>query len=185
MAPVDATNEGSGAQCVRRTQLRDQVAFLRCWRVMRVPRGKIPRDHRPCLGEQGDVVCRVRIDLGLCVRVVLQIFGCVAFFASIHHHRHAIAHQRIVDAGVRIGCRPRREREQADQQQVEESRKHGLETNNLDRPSASGATHQCGDKSPRGNSGSGHSMVELGGTGLSGSVIVVITLRLVQTSDTF
>ncbi|EGD19384.1 hypothetical protein XGA_1990 [Xanthomonas hortorum ATCC 19865] len=51
------------------------------------------------------------IDLGLCVPVVLQIFGCVTFFASIHHHRQAIAHKRIVDAIVRIGYRPRGERE--------------------------------------------------------------------------
>ncbi len=133
---------GSAKQCVWRAQLWDQVAFLICRRVMRVPRGGIPRQHRPCLGEQGDIVCRLCVDLALCFAVVLRIFCCIAFFASIHHYRQAVAHERIMHARVRVGCRPRGEREQADQQHLEESRKHDLEANNFDAAYASGAPHK-------------------------------------------
>ncbi|CEE65230.1 conserved hypothetical protein [Xanthomonas citri pv. citri] len=133
---------GSANQCVWRTQLWNQVAFLICRRVMRMPRGGIPHQHRPCLGEQGDIVCRLCVDLALCIAVVLRIFNCIAFFASIHHDRQAVAHERILHARVRVGCRPRGEREQADQQQLEESRKHGLEANNSDAAYASGAPHK-------------------------------------------
>lgn len=133
---------GSAKQCVWRAQLWDQVAFLICRRVMRMPRRGIPRQHRPCLGEQGDIVCRLCIDLALCLAVVLRIFCCIAFFASFHDRRRAITHKRIMDARVCAGCRPRDKREQASQKQWQESRKHGFETNKLDTAYASGALHK-------------------------------------------
>lgn len=133
---------GSAKQCVWRAQLWNQVAFLICRRVMRVPRRGIPRQHRPCLGEQWDIVCRLCIDLALRIAVVLRIFCCIAFVASIHHYRQAAAHQRVMDARVCVGCRPHAKRERADQQHLEESSKHGPEANNLDTARASDASHK-------------------------------------------
>ncbi|WP_258071457.1 hypothetical protein [Xanthomonas arboricola] len=114
------------------------------------------------------------IDLGLCVPVALQIIGCITFFASVRHYRHAVAHKRIVDAAVRIGRRPRSKREQADQQQLEESRKHGLETNNLERACASGATHKALDTPQFHLVGSGRNKLELAETVNRATVTSVI-----------